>query len=390
MLAHVVGHAAADGSAAVGAPDDQATLDEVAEAEEALPGTAAIVLMKDEIERLDDLVALTDEVVAETKIERLVALVRDELPPAEPVLLFTEYKTTQALRRERPASAVRLRKRHLRSTATTGSTAWSRRRVATGQSTSRANRLPEAFNAGRVRFLVSTEAGGEGIDLQERCAVLVHVDMPWNPTAAPSTRRPAVALWPAPAGHRLHPAEPGHRRGAHLGPAEREAGAGATGDLRGANAASRVLGVGHTLFDIALDEARNLPARVAALDGLPAPVLVLSIEDEVTGTGSLVHRLIFGVTEVDGQPRPMRDWELLKLLNGATLKGAGSEPGRCGTPAAQAATVDRLKNAFESGLADHAPALRRPVCWPEMLFVPGSATSPSVRSVTGNAAAGAG
>ena len=38
-----------------------------------------------------------------------------------------------------------------------------------------------AFNAGKVRFLVSTEAGGEGIDLQERCAVLVHVDMPWNP-----------------------------------------------------------------------------------------------------------------------------------------------------------------------------------------------------------------
>ena len=141
MLAHVVGHAAADGSAAVGAPDDQATLDEVAEAEEALPGTAAIVLMKDEIERLDDLVALTDEVVAETKIERLVALVRDELPAAEPVLLFTEYKTTQALvvnalhrqsASEAPPS----------STATTGSTAWSRRRVATGQSTSRANRLP--------------------------------------------------------------------------------------------------------------------------------------------------------------------------------------------------------------------------------------------------------
>jgi superfamily II DNA/RNA helicase len=39
----------------------------------------------------------------------------------------------------------------------------------------------DAFNTGQVRFLVSTEAGGEGIDLQERCAVLVHVDMPWNP-----------------------------------------------------------------------------------------------------------------------------------------------------------------------------------------------------------------
>ncbi len=58
--------------------------------------------------------------------------------------------------------------------------------------------------------------------------------------------------------------------------------------------------------------------------------------------------------------------------------------------AERTATADRLKKAFESGLSNHAPALRRPVCWPEMLFVPGSAASPSVRSVAGDAAAGAG
>lgn len=39
----------------------------------------------------------------------------------------------------------------------------------------------DLFNEGRVRFLISTEAGGEGIDLQERCYSLVHVDLPWNP-----------------------------------------------------------------------------------------------------------------------------------------------------------------------------------------------------------------
>ena len=37
------------------------------------------------------------------------------------------------------------------------------------------------FNRGEVRFLVSTEAAGEGIDLQENCSALVHVDLPWNP-----------------------------------------------------------------------------------------------------------------------------------------------------------------------------------------------------------------
>jgi hypothetical protein len=37
------------------------------------------------------------------------------------------------------------------------------------------------FNSGIVRFLVSTEAGGEGIDLQEHCHSLIHIDLPWNP-----------------------------------------------------------------------------------------------------------------------------------------------------------------------------------------------------------------
>jgi hypothetical protein len=39
----------------------------------------------------------------------------------------------------------------------------------------------DEFNRGDTRFLISTEAGGEGIDLQESCYSLVHVDLPWNP-----------------------------------------------------------------------------------------------------------------------------------------------------------------------------------------------------------------
>ena len=29
--------------------------------------------------------------------------------------------------------------------------------------------------------MISTEAGGEGIDLQENSYSLIHVDLPWNP-----------------------------------------------------------------------------------------------------------------------------------------------------------------------------------------------------------------
>ena len=518
MLATVVGRA--DGAASVDLPsDEQATLDDVAEAEELLPGSAAILLMKDEIERLDELVALSEDVVVETKIERLAALIRNELPAAEPVLLFTEYKTTQAL----VVNALHRQFGFGSATFINGNDRLDGlEQVAGGART--VGRLREqaadAFNAGRVRFLVSTEAGGEGIDLQERCAVLVHVDMPWNPmrlhqrtgrlsrygqwrpVSVYILRNPDTVearIWDllneklervqrafsavmeqredisqlvigmaGPAlfnelfsgaqgmtGERLTAwfdqttamlggrdvvdtvrellgsvshfdfqqvgrdlprvdvpdlerfftlAVGRHRRrvfkhadGLEIKAPEtwksrsyavrdRYDGLVFDRDLRGANAASRVLGVGHTLFDIALDEARDLPARIAVVDGVNAPVLVVAVEDEVTGTGSLVQRLIFGVTDIDGRPAPLRDWELLQLLNGVPLKGVAGKPAPGTALAECAALADRLKNAFESGLSDHAPALRRPVCWPEMLIVPAGFVSSGAPTIGENAA----
>ena len=73
------------------------TLDEVAEAEEALPAKSAVTLMRDEISRLDELLQLSDEIVVETKIERLLVMIAQEFAVNEPILLFTEYKATQAL-----------------------------------------------------------------------------------------------------------------------------------------------------------------------------------------------------------------------------------------------------------------------------------------------------
>ena len=39
----------------------------------------------------------------------------------------------------------------------------------------------EAFNEGPARFLISTEAGGEGLNLHRACHVMVNYDLPWNP-----------------------------------------------------------------------------------------------------------------------------------------------------------------------------------------------------------------
>ena len=38
------------------------------------------------------------------------------------------------------------------------------------------------FNAGERKVMVSTEAGGEGLNLQESCHIMVNYDLPWNPS----------------------------------------------------------------------------------------------------------------------------------------------------------------------------------------------------------------
>jgi hypothetical protein len=177
MLADAVGRP--DAIPAV-LPDDEQTLDDAAEAEEALPGSAGVLLMKDEIRRLDELLALSETIASETKIERLLEMIRKELPADEPVLLFTEYKATQAL----VINALHRQLGFGTATFINGDERLDGLEQAGGapRTVSRLReQAADAFNAGKVRFLVSTEAGGEGIDLQERCALLVHVDMPWNP-----------------------------------------------------------------------------------------------------------------------------------------------------------------------------------------------------------------
>lgn len=493
-----------DSEAAVHLPNtEQGTLDDAAETEERLPAAVAVLLLKDEIQRVDELVALSEAVTVETKVERLVAMIRDEFPAEEPVLLFTEYKATQAL----VVNALH-RQFGLGSAAfINGDDRLDGLEQASGITTTVAQpreQAAAAFNNGTVRFLVSTEAGGEGIDLQERCAVLVHVDMPWNPmrlhqrigrlsrygqsrpvsvyilrnpdtveariwdllnekldrvqqalssvmerpedimqlvigmaggsvfnqvfSGAQSVKADRLTAWFDKAtatlggrdvvdavkelignvshfdfqtvGKDLPQADiPDLERFFTLAAARRHRrllkrtdgleiktpdawkshsyavraryeGLVFDRSLRGEHAASRVLGVGHTLFDAALDEARGLSVRVAAVDGIDAPILIVSVEDEVTGTGSLMHRMIFGVTDRDGHPRPVRDWELLHLLNGIRLKSADSGSKPLMTNERLTAIVKRLDTAFATSLSNHAPMFRRPISWPEILMVP--------------------
>jgi ERCC4-related helicase len=499
MLAELVGRTNGAGSVDL-LSDDQMTFDDIAEAEEALPVSASVVLTEDEIQRLDELIALSEGISVETKIERLLLMIRNECSAEEPILLFTEYKATQAL----VINALHRQFGFGSATFINGDERLDGLEQASGAAKSISEpreRAAELFNAGKVRFLVSTEAGGEGIDLQERCAVLVHVDMPWNPMRLhqrvgrlsrygqqrpvsvyilrnPETveariwgllneklERIQVALssvmeeqedisqlvigmtgnsvfnelfsgaqglsadrlsaWFDKAsatlggrdvietvrellgnvsrfdfqqvgkdlpkvdlpdlekffaqavsrhGRRVFRREdgleiktPDEWKARSYAVREKYEGLVFDRSLRGLNAASRVLGVGHILFDIALEEARNLPASVTLVEGIAAPLLIIAVEDEVTGTGSLVHRLIFGITEKEGKFAMLRDWELLQVLNAIAPK---SSPESVPTTVQKGSEVDRLKRAFDAELSGHAPTLHRPVSWPEMLLLP--------------------
>lgn len=124
-----------------------------------------------EEEMLAELVELSRELMrSDGKIEAFMTnLVSGVLRanPDEKILIFSEYRSTQdwivdALSRQFGSeSAVCLH----------GSMDIRERREAI-----------ELFNAtDGAQFLVSTEAGGEGINLQDNCHIMVNFDLPWNP-----------------------------------------------------------------------------------------------------------------------------------------------------------------------------------------------------------------
>lgn len=154
--------------------------DELNRLEEELATLAAGArLMEDEEPRLHELIEAAEHVQRETKIEKILSLVESRFN-ARSVLFFTEYKATQSLLMSELI-------RHFGEGCVAFINGDSRADDVVrcdGQAFSihqTREDAAEQFNRGVVRFLVSTEAGGEGIDLQDQCHSLVHVDLPWNP-----------------------------------------------------------------------------------------------------------------------------------------------------------------------------------------------------------------
>ena len=140
--------------------------------------TNASYQLPHEISSLQSLMELAAPIQQETKIHSIIQKILADYPE-ESILFFTEYKATQAL------LMTALRK-EFGSTCATFINGDGRLIFENNDGTQRVETVSRQqaakdFNGGRVRFLVSTEAAGEGVDLQEHCHVLFHVDLPWNP-----------------------------------------------------------------------------------------------------------------------------------------------------------------------------------------------------------------
>lgn len=133
-------------------------------------------LATDAKEFFDGEMALLDDLLAEAAqlrandgklqlfMQELVATVLAD-HPQQKILIFTEYRNTQnylkeALQQRFGTQSVEL---------INGSMPHQNRQIAI-------NNFED-----QARFLISTEAGGEGINLQRQCHIMVNFDLPWNP-----------------------------------------------------------------------------------------------------------------------------------------------------------------------------------------------------------------
>lgn len=99
---------------------------------------------------------------AQALLDTIHRLQREESDPLVKVLVFTEFVPTQEM------LATYLQERGFRVACLNGSMGLDERRA-----------VQQAF-AGDAQVLVSTDAGGEGLNLQF-CHVIVNYDLPWNP-----------------------------------------------------------------------------------------------------------------------------------------------------------------------------------------------------------------
>lgn len=154
---------------APGAPEDIQDERYQGEQEELAVDQSARQFFQGEIEALDNLInqakaMLQDDRKLDGFKEHLLGLVRNARE-GEKVVIFTEYRATQKYLQE----------------ALEGRFGESTVELIHGGKSHDERRAAIARFEDKAQFLISTEAGGEGINLQRHCHIMVNYDLPWNP-----------------------------------------------------------------------------------------------------------------------------------------------------------------------------------------------------------------
>jgi hypothetical protein len=143
--------------------DESDETDDLAEAE---VREAAAQFFADEIAMIDAIIAQAEACyLADAKFTELRKLANELVRhQGEKLLIFTEYRSTQAYR------ATRLERLWGAAPA-----------VINGSMSVDEKQASIVAFEGETNVLISTEAGGEGLNLQRGCHVMVNYDLPWNP-----------------------------------------------------------------------------------------------------------------------------------------------------------------------------------------------------------------
>lgn len=149
---------------------DENLPDEVGEGEDDLaevnPGGAAELFFADEMRDIDSILEQARAcIAADRKMLELLGIVADLVASQrKKLLIFTEYRATQSYLQKKIEDELSCEVALIN-----GSMSVDEKQAAIA-----------AFD-GSAEVLISTEAGGEGLNLQRNCHVMINYDLPWNP-----------------------------------------------------------------------------------------------------------------------------------------------------------------------------------------------------------------
>lgn len=141
-------------------PWDEDSVDD--DVTDALVGAAGLDDAGKEIEWLERLLELARR--AQPRWSKLSAIRRLLRRTNEQAIIFSEYRDVAVLAAGALAGVASVASLH------------------GGLSARERNAAVNAFNAGGVRILVATDAAGEGLNLQQRCRLVINIELPWAPS----------------------------------------------------------------------------------------------------------------------------------------------------------------------------------------------------------------